>query len=56
MGSVKSINEFIAENHNIKIKDAQLLNLLHKNLGMKYKVIKPISFKSNDDKNLILRQ
>jgi len=55
MGSVKKINQFLADEHDIEIKDAQLLSLMHKNLGMKYKKIKPISHRANDDKNLILR-
>ena len=55
MNSVKSINAKLLEQNNIEIKDSKLSNLMHKNLRMKYRAIKPISFTANNNMNLILR-
>ena len=56
LSSVRFIKDQVATVHNIHIKENQLTRLMVQDFGMKYKKVKDISYTSNDDKNLILRQ
>ena len=56
MSSVSYIREKVKEEFGLEMKQYKLMHLLHHHLGMQYKKVKPISWKANDPKNLILRQ
>ena len=56
LSSVRFIRDQIQKLHKIEIKESQMKQLMVQDFGMRYKKVKEISYTSNDDKNLILRQ
>jgi len=56
LSSIKLIQEKLKEDYDIKIKPWRLMHLLHHHMYMGYKKVNEISLRSNDPKNLILRQ
>ena len=54
--SVTSVNEQLLKDHDIKVKDWVVNDIMKKDLDMSFRKIKPVSAHANSDKNLILRQ
>ena len=54
--NVKETKEMLQKEHGIEIKDHKLLEVMHKELSMRYRNIDNLSFQCNSKKNRILRQ
>ena len=55
LGSVEEIRKKLHEDKGIEIKHPKLLQIMHKEIGLRYKRIANVSWQGNSEKNLILR-
>ena len=55
MRSAKDIQKRLKDDHGIEIKEHKLINIMHQELGAKYKKIVHVSWQANSPKNLVLR-
>lgn len=50
------VKHLIAKKHDLEVKDHFIIKVFHERIGLKYKRVKRIAFRGNDEKNLVLRQ
>ena len=54
--SVASVKAAVEEEVDVEVTDALVRDVLTKDLGMRYRKVKPLSLQANSEKNIILRQ
>lgn len=54
--SVASVKAAVEEEVDVEVTEALVRDVLTKDLGMRYRKVKPLSLQANSEKNIILRQ
>ena len=54
--SASSVQKILLEEHQVKSKGWEVLDVMRQELDMRFKKVKPVSIHANSKKNLVLRQ